>query len=211
MRSRVELFEQIRRDWEFEGVSTHALARKYGVYRRTVRHALMSPVPPARKRPEGRAAPKLGEWRELIDSWLIADRDAPRKQRHTAKRIHKRLRDEHGVEVCGYAAERVPGSGRSRTMLDDCRRPSGGSQSCARGRRGLGAGRSTTRPLDVRTALEAAVRLAHVLAGRVPVGQALGVQAPSSNVWLVFVNPVRENLGADRPSTRGAGARFVAG
>jgi transposase len=99
MRSRVELFEQIRRDREFAGMSTHALARKYGVHRRTVRQALESPVPPARKRPEGRPAPKLGEWRELIASWLIADRDAPRKQRHTAKRIHERLRDEHGVEV----------------------------------------------------------------------------------------------------------------
>ena len=34
MRSRVELFEQIRRDREFAGMSTHALARKYGVHRR---------------------------------------------------------------------------------------------------------------------------------------------------------------------------------
>src|SRR6059058_3417756 len=99
MRSRVELFEQIRRDREFAGMSTHAFAGRYGVHRRTVRQALESPVPPARKRPEGRPAPRLGEWRALIDSWLIADRDAPRKQRHTAKRIHERLRDEHGVEV----------------------------------------------------------------------------------------------------------------
>ena len=99
MRSRVELFEQVRRDREFVGMSTHALARKYGVHRRTVRQALESPVPLARKRPDGRPAPKLGEWRALIDGWLIADRDAPRKQRHTAKRIHERLRDEHGVEV----------------------------------------------------------------------------------------------------------------
>jgi transposase len=99
MRSRVELFEQIRRDREFEGLSTHALARRHGVHRRTVRQALESPLPPERKRPAGRPAPKLGAWRELIDSWLEADRSAPRKQRHTAKRIHERLRDEHGVEV----------------------------------------------------------------------------------------------------------------
>jgi transposase len=69
------------------------------VHRRTVRQALESSVPPARKRPEGRSAPKLGEWRALIDSWLIADQSAPRKQRHTARRIHERLRDEQGVEV----------------------------------------------------------------------------------------------------------------
>ena len=64
-----------------------------------MRQALASPVPPPRKRPEGRPAPKLGEYRELIDEWLIADLVAPRKQRHTAKRIWKRLVDEHGVEV----------------------------------------------------------------------------------------------------------------
>ncbi|MCA1677917.1 MAG: IS21 family transposase, partial [Actinobacteria bacterium] len=46
-----------------------------------------------------RAAPKLGAYRPLIDSWLQADREAPRKQRHTARRVWERLRDEHGVEV----------------------------------------------------------------------------------------------------------------
>src|SRR5436309_1628988 len=99
MGSRVELFEQIRRDRELEGLSLRALAEKYRVHRRTVRQALESPVPPARKRPAGRPAPKLGEWRALIDVWLEADKEASRKQRHTAKRIHERLRDEHGVEV----------------------------------------------------------------------------------------------------------------
>ncbi|MDQ2759768.1 MAG: IS21 family transposase [Actinomycetota bacterium] len=99
MDSRVELFEQIRRDHDREGLSVRGLARRHDVHRRAVRQALESAVPPARKRPVGRPAPKLGEYRELIDSWLIADRTAPRKQRHTAKRIWERLRDEHGVEV----------------------------------------------------------------------------------------------------------------
>ena len=99
MGSRVELFEQIRRDREREGLSKRALAARYRVHRRTVDQALGSAVPPARKRPEGRPAPKLGEYRELIDEWLIADLVAPRKQRHTAKRIWRRLVDEHGVEV----------------------------------------------------------------------------------------------------------------
>jgi transposase len=99
MRSRVELFERIRRDHEFEGLSKRALAAKYGVHRRTVRQALASALPPSRKRAEGRPAPKLGEYRELIDSWLIADLQAPPKQRHTARRIWERLRDEYGVEV----------------------------------------------------------------------------------------------------------------
>ena len=99
MGSRVELFEQIRRDQDREGLSIRALAARHRVHRRTVRQALESSVPPAKRHPERRPAPKLGEYRELIDEWLIADLVAPRKQRHTAKRIWRRLVDEHGVEV----------------------------------------------------------------------------------------------------------------
>jgi transposase len=106
MRSRVELFEQIRRDHDREGLSKRALAARYGVHRRTVRQALGSAVPPPRKRPEGRPAPKLGEYRELIDSWLIADLKAPAKQRHTARRVWERLREEFGVEVSARQVRR---------------------------------------------------------------------------------------------------------
>ena len=52
-----------------------------------------------RKAPEGRPAPKLGRYRALIDSWLAADREAPRKQRHTARRVWERLVEEQGAEV----------------------------------------------------------------------------------------------------------------
>jgi len=69
------------------------------VHRRAVRQALGSPLPPAKRVPERRSAPKLGEHRAIIDEWLVADLDAPRKQRHTAKRVWKRLVDEHGVLV----------------------------------------------------------------------------------------------------------------
>jgi len=97
--SRVELFERIRRDHDREGLSLRALARRHGVHRRAVRQALESAIPPERKRPVGRPAPALGPYRELIDSWLIADLCAPRKQRHTAKRVWERLRDEQGAQV----------------------------------------------------------------------------------------------------------------
>jgi transposase len=41
----------------------------------------------------------LGPYRQLIDEWLLADREAPRKQRHTAHRVWRRLVDEQGAEV----------------------------------------------------------------------------------------------------------------
>jgi transposase len=99
MGSRMELFEQIRRDRDRDGLSTRALAVKYGVHRRAVRQALASPVPPVKRSPVWRPAPKLGEHHALIDGWLEADRDAPRKQRHTARRVWQRLIEEHGAEV----------------------------------------------------------------------------------------------------------------
>jgi transposase len=99
MESRVELFEQIRRERDREGLSIRALAERHGVHRRAVRAALVSALPPGKCSPVSRPAPKLGAYRALIDGWLEADRDAPRKQRHTAKRIHRRLVDEHGADV----------------------------------------------------------------------------------------------------------------
>jgi transposase len=94
----VELFERIRRDHREEGLSVRALAVKHRVHRRTVRQALESPVPPERKTPE-REAPALGPYREIVVGWLRADLDVPVKQRHTARRVWQRLRDEHGAEV----------------------------------------------------------------------------------------------------------------
>jgi transposase len=96
--SRVELYERIRKDSREEGLSIRALAAKHGVHRRTVRDALVSATPRARKRPE-RVSPALGPWMMIIRAWLVADRDVPRKQRHTARRVWQRLVSEYGAEV----------------------------------------------------------------------------------------------------------------
>src|SRR5438552_1418868 len=99
MGSRVRLFAAIRRDARVEGLSIRALADKYGVHRRTVRQALGSPQPPPRK-PVVRVTPVLDTVRDLIDAMLVDDLSAPRKQRHTARRVFERLCDEYGARVC---------------------------------------------------------------------------------------------------------------
>lgn len=92
------VFEEIRRVSEREGLSVRALSRRFGVHRRDVRLALASPVPPPR-RVVVRVAPKLDPWKAVIEEWLEADRTAPRKQRHTARRVWQRLVEEHGANV----------------------------------------------------------------------------------------------------------------
>ena len=96
-RSRVEQFEGIRRDRR-EGLSIRQLAVKYRVHRRTVRAALVDAVPPPRKAAE-REAVAFGPYEPVVRSWLIADLDAPRKQRHTARRVWQRLLEEHDAQV----------------------------------------------------------------------------------------------------------------
>ncbi len=41
----------------------------------------------------------MGPFRDVVDEWLRADLEAPRKQRHTAKRVWQRLVAEHGAQV----------------------------------------------------------------------------------------------------------------
>ncbi len=98
-RTKMELFEQIRKSHAgSESPSIRDLARTYGVHRRTVRQALSDPLPPARKTTP-RVAPSLEPWKQMIQEWIEADRQMPKKQRHTARRVFQRLVAEHGAEV----------------------------------------------------------------------------------------------------------------
>ena len=102
---RVELFARIRRDARVEELSIRELARRHGVARATVRQALAQAEPPARKIPV-RVAPKLDPFKTAIDGMLVEDLTAPRKQRHTARRILARLAEEHSATVLSYSTVR---------------------------------------------------------------------------------------------------------
>jgi transposase len=127
--SRVELFAVIRRDRrEDPTVSARVLAKRYRVSRRTVGAALAGAVPPPRKQLPPRAS-VLDPVAGVIDEMLRADLEAPRKQRHTVRRIVARLATEHGFTAAAYTTVRdyvkqrraqivVQARGHQRMMLD---------------------------------------------------------------------------------------------
>ena len=92
----MELYARVRRAVYVEGKSERAVAREYGLARETVRKMLQYAAPPGYRRQQPAKRPKLDPWVGVIDRILQEDRERPRKQRHTAKRIYQRLREEHG-------------------------------------------------------------------------------------------------------------------
>ncbi|WP_280908686.1 IS21 family transposase [Streptomyces sp. SAI-117] len=96
--SKQELFDRIRRDSWQQQLSIRALSKKYGVHRRLVREALSSPVPTPRRRPV-RTSPRMEPYKKAVDAWLRADLEAPRKQRHTVRRIVARIEEAFGEAI----------------------------------------------------------------------------------------------------------------
>ena len=92
----VEMYARVRRACMVEGMSVREASRIFGLHRDTVRKMLAYSAPPGYRRQEPSRKPKLDPFTGVIDAILEADRQVPRKQRHTAKRIFERLRDEHG-------------------------------------------------------------------------------------------------------------------
>ncbi len=92
----VELYRRVRRACHVEGMSQRAAARHFGIDRKTVSKILKHSVPPGYRRQGAARRPKLDRFIPVIDQILEEDKARIKKQRHTAKRIFERLRDEYG-------------------------------------------------------------------------------------------------------------------
>ena len=91
----MELYARVRRAVLVEGMSRRAAAREFGLARKTVGKMLEYSLPPGYQRQKPVRRPKLGPWLGVIDAILEDDKQRPRKQRHTARRIFERLKAEH--------------------------------------------------------------------------------------------------------------------
>ncbi len=92
----MEMWTEIRRKVLVEGASKRSILRDYGIGHQALDKILENPEPPGYQVAHPRPKPKLGPYLAVIDQILEADKGAPPKQRHTARRIFERLRDEYG-------------------------------------------------------------------------------------------------------------------
>ena len=134
----VDLYRRVRLACHREGLSRREAARRFGIDRKTVTKMLAFSVPPGYRRSGPPRRPKLDPFTGIIDRVLEEDQGSHRKQRHTAKKIFERLRDEHGFTggqtiVKDYVRERRR---RSREMFVPLVHPPGHAQSLPPRRRG---------------------------------------------------------------------------
>ena len=126
----VELYNRVRRACHVEGMSKSEAARMFGIDRETVSKILKHSVPPGYRRSKPPVRPKLDPFIPVIDQILEDDKGRLKKQRHTARRIHERLRDEHGFTggitiVTDYVREKKR---RSREVFVPLSHPPGHAQ-----------------------------------------------------------------------------------
>src|SRR3954447_25683293 len=92
----MENWVEIRRRVLVDGHSKRAICREFGIHWDTLAKILTHAEPPGYRRAAPRPRPKLDPFLPVIRQILADDRKAPRKQRHTARRVFERLRDEDG-------------------------------------------------------------------------------------------------------------------
>ena len=126
----VELYLRVRLACHVDGLSQREAASRFGLARETVKKMLRHSEPPGYRRRQPPKRPKLDPFTDVIDRILEDDRTVHRKQRHTAKRVFERLRDEHDFAggqtiVKDYVRERRR---RSREMFVPLVHPPGHAQ-----------------------------------------------------------------------------------
>lgn len=92
----VDQKEIIRRAYFIKRKSMRQIAREFHHSRKTIHKAIMDSGIPVYSRKKPRGKPVTGPYLPIIKQWLEEDRQRPSKQRHTAKRIYDRLKEEYG-------------------------------------------------------------------------------------------------------------------
>lgn len=101
----MDMIQDIRFRFYVKGQNISQIAKALNLDWKTVRKYVdmtdfNQPAP--KPASQWRLCPKLDSYKPIVDKWLEADKQAPRKQRHTAKRVFNRLRKEVPGFDCSY-------------------------------------------------------------------------------------------------------------
>lgn len=94
----MENWAEIRRRVLADGLSGRAACREYNIHWKTLRKILDNAEPPGYRRTKPKRPSILDPLLPVVHQILEDDKTAPKKQRHTAKRIFDRLRAEHDYQ-----------------------------------------------------------------------------------------------------------------
>ena len=94
MYAQMEWWTEIRRQVLVEGISKRKIQRETGIHWQTLQKVLTHSSPPGYRLKGPRPEPKIGPFKGRIAQVIESDKDVHKKQRHTAKRIFDRLREE---------------------------------------------------------------------------------------------------------------------
>ena len=90
----MQWWTDIRRKVLVEGVSKRQVKAEYRIHTKTLEKILAHPQPPGYRMAQQRPKPMIGPFLGRIEEILRQDKELPKKQRHTAKRIFDRLKEE---------------------------------------------------------------------------------------------------------------------
>jgi len=101
----MDQYEFIRTAHRVYGHSISELSKTTGHSRNTIKKAIRG-EPWGYKERDYQPYPVLGPYIGDIDRWLKEDKDRPKKQRHTGRRVYNRLKSEHGYKGCESTVRR---------------------------------------------------------------------------------------------------------
>jgi len=93
----MDQYEHVRTASRVYGHSINKISRDTGHSRNTIRKALQGEHKGYSPR-QVQICPVLGSFSQIIDQWLLDDKEQPKKQRHTARRIYNRLVSEFNFD-----------------------------------------------------------------------------------------------------------------
>ena len=114
---KMDQYELVRTGHRVYGRNISELARMTGHSRNTIKKAIRGEAWGYKERTH-QPFPVLDGYLGIIDGWLEGDKDRPKKQRHTGRRVYNRLVEEHGYEGSESTVRRYVRFAKMRFGLD---------------------------------------------------------------------------------------------